>query len=118
MKARNPSQKIIVCIKALGRLVLRTLDLGLFHSGGDRSDDACGDLVLQLKDILQRSIEAICPEVRSGRRIVELCRDAHPVRGLAHAAFEHVAHPEFTTDLFHVYRPALVCEARIARNYE
>src|SRR6476660_9766750 len=118
MKARYPSQKIVVCIKAFSWLVLRTLDLGLFHSRGDRRHNTCGHLVLQLKDILQRSVEAICPEMRSRGCIDELCRNTHPVRGLAHAAFEHVPHPKFTSDLLYIDRPTLVGDARIARDHE
>jgi hypothetical protein len=40
----------------------------------------------------------IGPEMRPGSRIDELTGDAHPAPGLAHAAFEHVAHAELTRD--------------------
>ena len=84
----------------------------------DRADDACRHLVLQLEDVLERAVEAIGPEMCAGRRVDELAGDAHPVAGLAHAAFEHVAHAELAADLLHVDGAALVGEARIARDHE
>ena len=38
----------------------------------------------------------------AGRRVDQLAGDAHPAAGLAHAAFEHVAHAQFAADLLHV----------------
>ena len=54
----------------------------------------------------------------SGCGVDELPGDAHAVRRLAHAAFEHIAHAELAADLLHVDRPALVGEGRIARDDE
>ena len=56
--------------------------------------------------------------MRSGCGVDELPGDAHAIAGLAHAAFEHVAHAELAADLLHVDRPALVGEGRIARDDE
>jgi hypothetical protein len=58
------------------------------------------------------------PQMRAGRNIDELRRDAHPLRQLAHAALEHVTDAQLATDLLHVHRPALVGEARVARDHE
>ena len=64
------------------------------------------------------------PSKRSAQRcapvagIDELPGDAHSVPGLAHAAFEHIAHAQFAPDLLHIDGPALVGEARIARDHE
>jgi hypothetical protein len=41
------------------------------------------------------------------RGINELRCDAQLGRCLAHAAFEHITHPQFATDLLYVYRPTL-----------
>ena len=54
----------------------------------------------------------------AGRCIDELSGNAHAVRRLADAAFQHVAHAQFAADLLHIDRPALVGEARIARDDE
>ena len=40
------------------------------------------------------------------------------IAGLAHAAFQHVAHAELAPDLLHVDGAALVGEARIAGDHE
>ena len=40
------------------------------------------------------------------------------LRRLAHAAFQHVAHAQLAAHLLHVDRPALVGEARVARDDE
>ncbi len=52
----------------------------------------------------------------TARGLDQLARDANPVAGLAHAAFEHVAHTQLAADLLHVDRFSLVGEARIARD--
>ena len=42
----------------------------------------------------QLAFEAVGPQMRPGRGIDELAGDAHAVAGLAHAAFQHVAHAQ------------------------
>ena len=54
----------------------------------------------------------------AGRRVDELSCDAYPTFGLTDAAFDDVAHAKFASDLLLVYRPALVGEARVARDHE
>jgi len=46
--------------------------------------------------------------MRAGLGFDQMGSDAHPVAGFAHAAFEHIAHPEFPPDLLYVDRLALV----------
>jgi hypothetical protein len=38
----------------------------------------------------------------SGVGLDQLRSDAHPLTGFAHRAFEHVAHAQLASDLFHV----------------
>ena len=47
----------------------------------------------------------------AGRGIDELAGDAHPVRRLADAAFQHIAHAQLAADLLDVDGLALVGEA-------
>ena len=56
--------------------------------------------------------------MRARAGIDELPRDADLVSGLAHAALEDVADPQFAPDLLHVYGPALVGKAGIAGDHE
>ena len=65
----------------------------------------------------RRAVEAVGPEVRTGRRVDQLAGDAHPVAGLPDRAFEHVAHAQLAGHLPHIDRLALVGEARIAGDH-
>src|SRR4029453_13504718 len=65
-----------------------------------------------------RAFEALRPDIRPGLGVAELPGDAHLVAGLAHAAFQHVAHAKLAADFLHVHRPTLVDEARIAPDDE
>ena len=79
---------------------------------------ARGDLVLEREDVLQVAVVALGPDVVVGFGIDQLHRDAHPVAGLAHAAFDDVLHAELARDLLHVHRLALVLERGVARDDE
>ena len=118
IQVRPAAQIVVVGVEALGRLALGALDLRPLELRRDRADDARGHLILQLEDIVERAFEAVRPEMRRGRSVDELPGDAHPVRRLAHAAFQHVAHAQFAADLPHVDRAALVGEAGVARDDE
>jgi len=96
----------------------RPLDLRLADRRLDRANDALGDLVLEFKDVLDRPIEAIRPQMRARRRVDQLARDAQPASRLANAAFEHVTHAKLIGHLAHVNRPAFVGEARIPRDHD
>jgi hypothetical protein len=118
VNVRHPAQEIVVGVEALGRLARGPLDFGLLELRRDRADHARGHLILQIEDVFDAAVEMVGPQMRAGRNIDELRRDAHPLRQLAHAAFEHVAHAQLSTDLLHVHGPSLVGEARVARDHE
>ena len=48
----------------------------------------------------------------------ELCRNPHAIAGLAHAAFQDVAHLEFVRDLAYVNRAVFVDVGGVARDDE
>ena len=77
-------------------------------------EDVAGRLDLVLEDIFERSVEAISPEMRAAAGIDQLARNAHPIAGFAHRAFEHIAHAQFAPDLLHIDGLALVRKTRIA----
>src|ERR1700730_4754970 len=56
--------------------------------------------------------------MRAAGSIDKLARNPHLVHCLAYAAFKYVTHPKLATSLLHVHGPALVDEARIARDDE
>jgi hypothetical protein len=118
MEVRHAAQIVVVGVEAFGWLALRALDLGPLELRRNRADDGLGDLILQLENIVERAFEALGPQMRPGGRIDQLPGDAHLVRRLAHAAFQHIAHAELAADLLHVDRAALVGEARITCDHE
>src|ERR1700730_1103295 len=76
----------------------------------ERADDLAGDLVLHGEDVGKLAVVTVRPDVRAGRGVDQLGRDAHPIVDLAHAAFDHVAHAELATHLGDADRTALVDE--------
>src|ERR1700731_2610065 len=101
-----------------GILALRALNLGSDDTRRDGADKAAGDLVLNRKDVFERAVVALGPEMMAARRVDKLRCDAHARASLSHAAFEHVAHAEIAADFAHVCRFAFVSERPIARDDE
>src|SRR5262249_59703067 len=101
-------------IETFRRLSLGALDLCLLQPRSNSADDTGGNLILQLEDLRQSTVEVIGPKMGASSGIDKLARNAKTVTGLAHAAFENIAHPEFPADLFYVHCPILVGEARVA----
>src|SRR5215472_1721934 len=66
------AQEVVVSIEALGRLPSRTLDLRALEPWLNGSHHLCGHLILQVKYVLQGTIEAVCPNVAAGCRVDEL----------------------------------------------
>src|SRR5438094_6837075 len=96
----------------------RAGSLGYLQRRFDHAGNAASHFVLEVEDVLERAVEPIGPEMRAGFGIDQLPCDPHPVAGLAHRAFEHVAYAKFARDTLHLDRLPLVGEARIARDYE
>ena len=57
------AQIVIVGVEAVGALALGALDLGLLQPRRDCTDDAGGDEVLQIEDVVEIAVEAIGPQV-------------------------------------------------------
>jgi hypothetical protein len=117
VEARHRAQEVVIGVEACW-LALGALDFGLLQLRRDRADDGRGDPILQLENVLDLAVEAIGRNVRAGRCIDELRRDAHTVGRFAHAAFKNIAHAELAPDLLYVHCAALVGEARIAGDDE
>src|SRR5262245_15591127 len=116
MKLGDAAQEVIIGIHVLRRLALGTIALGMLQLRRDGAHNARGHPILQLEDILNVAVKALCPKVRARRDVDELSRYAHSVCGLSHAAFEDVAYPQLATGLPHIHRPTLVGEAGVARD--
>src|SRR5258708_37786832 len=118
MHARYGTQEVIVGIEACGRFAFGAFDFRALQLWRDRADNACGDAVLKVENILERTVKPIRPQMHAVRHIDQLPSDAYAITGLAHAAFKHIAHAELTSDLLDADGLALVGEARIARDDE
>src|SRR5208282_2714002 len=116
MKAGHSPQEIIISIEVLCWLAPGPLDLGLFQFRRDCTNNACCYLVLKFEDVLDFTIEAVGPKMRSSRGINELPGYSQPISRFTHAAFKHVADAQLAPDLFHVDVSSLVRKARIARD--
>src|SRR5260370_15649499 len=77
-----------------------------------------GDLVLDLKEVAALLVEAFGPQMCAALGIDELRVDPDSIAHVLHAAFEHVPHAKFATDLAGVARLALLGESGAARDYE
>ncbi len=84
----------------------------------DRADDALGDAVLELEDVLDAALVAVGPDVDAGRRVDQLRRDTQSSAGLPHTTFQDVADAELLANLLDAHRLALVGEGRVSRDDE
>src|SRR5262245_30057879 len=76
----------------------------------NRTDNGLCQLLLQLEDILQHAVVALCPNLITGERIDQLARHTYSIRRLADAAFQHIPNAEFLPDLLNVGRLTFVRE--------
>ena len=109
-------QHPLVCrpgIKAFRRLADRAPQLSFGDRRGERGRQCLRDLILHGEDVGQIAIVALGPDVISRFTFDQLRSDPDPIAGLAHAAFEHIAHAELPADLFHVDRTALVSKGGV-----
>ena len=52
-------------VEIFGSLAPRPFDLGPLHTRFDDGDDLVGDLILEVKDILESTVKSICPQMRT-----------------------------------------------------
>ena len=81
-----------------------------------RGHDLLHDLILQGKDVCERTVVALGPEVSAGGGVDQLRDDAHLIAGFLHTAFQHVAHAQFFPDVLHVGGFAFVGEGGVTRD--
>src|ERR1700732_581817 len=102
----------------MGRAVCRPRRFsGLQRRLDDPGDTRC-DLVLQVENVFERTVEPIGPEMCAIEGFDQLRGDPHTIAGFAHRALENVTDPQLPTNLLYVDRLALVGETRIAGDHE
>ena len=80
----------VVSIQALRSLAPGPLDLGCTDVRQDRSDDGFGQPVLEIEDVLDLAVVAICPDVPPVRAIDQVSSDTEASTGLPNTSQEHV----------------------------
>jgi hypothetical protein len=83
----EPADEALPGVEALRRFALCPIDLRLLQLWCNGAEHAARNLILQIEDVLDRTIEAIRPQMRAGCCVDELAGDTHPVAGSAHTAF-------------------------------
>ncbi|MDE5444447.1 hypothetical protein GWG65_23965 [Bradyrhizobium sp. CSA207] len=109
-------QTALICrpgIKALRWLAHGASQLGVCNGGGKGGRQRFGEFVLHSENIGEIAVVALGPHMVAGSGLYQLRSDADPIAGLAHAAFEHIAHAEFASDLLHIDRSTLVGEGGV-----
>ncbi len=116
---RRPMHRGGAKIEVVGRQIGggalgRTRGFGSLQGGFDDARDARRDPVLQIENIVERTLETIGPQLRAGDGIDQVTADPEPIAAFAHRAFEQISHAELAADLLHIHGLALVGKARIA----
>jgi catechol 2,3-dioxygenase-like lactoylglutathione lyase family enzyme len=112
------AQVEVVCREAPRARAARLLDLRLADGGLDGGGDARGDVVLQVEEVSEGTVEARGPELRAGVRLDELRADTDLGRRPAHASLEDVADAELLRRVLHVDLAAAARrEARASRDH-
>jgi hypothetical protein len=118
MISRHAANEMIIGVKIFSWLAPGSLYLRLLQFRSHHSDDPCGHLICQIENVFGISVEMICPQIGTCRGVNQLTRNAEAVSGLANAALEKIAHPQFTPDLLYVQSAALICKAGIASDHK
>ena len=83
---------------------------------GQGGDDHADDVVLHGKDILDLAVIAFGPQIVAGFRFDQLDGNAELRARAPDAAFHHIMHAEFTSDLAHIHGLSAIAEGGIAGN--
>lgn len=84
----------------------------------DGSHDLLRYLVLQIENIFQRAVKSIRPQMGTGGGVDELSGNTQTTSRLTYAAFEDIAHAEFSSYLLDVDGLAFVSERRVTGDNE
>jgi hypothetical protein len=115
---RQRPHHVVVGFQALRALATGALDLGRADGGLEGPDDALGDPVFEIEDVLAPALVAIGPDADGGRRLDQLGGDADAVAGDAQAALQQIAHAELASDLRRLDRAPAIAQSRAAGDDE
>ena len=108
----------IDCVRIVRPLAHRAQGFGLDELHPERVGKAGDELDLQLPQLAAVAVEPVGPHMGAGLGRDELGVDRDRLAEAAHAAFEHVAHAKFASNLLRVHRLAFIGEGRVAGDDE
>src|SRR5262249_33721855 len=112
------AQVVAVCIETARRLSFRALPLSARNAWSYRTNYAGSHLILEIKDILQRSIISVRPKMGARSCINQLACYPYAIAGSSHAPFENITDPQISGHLLDVDRFALEGEGGVPRDDE
>ena len=102
VEAGKRAKVIVVGVKTVGRLALDTLGFRPAPAAGRWPRSRPPSPGPEVRRCRRASLSNVRPQMCPGRRVEQLRGNPHVVAGLAHAAFEHIAHAELASDLLDV----------------
>ena len=114
---RSPSHALEIEVEGIGgQCPFRAPRLDGDQLRAQLTGESRDDFVLHVEEFGQGLVEALGPEVTTGRSVDKLRIDTHPIAATLHGAFEHIPHAEFKADLLQIDMLSLVGEGRVATN--
>src|SRR4029077_6003462 len=118
IRERCRAQDEIVGVEIIWTFALGPFDLCLAQTRLDCSDRADGYFILHRENIIDRTIVALGPNMRTSSRFNQLRCYPHAARRFPDATFEYVTHAQLTSNLLNIDCSALISETRVARDDE
>jgi hypothetical protein len=82
-----------ICVKVAGRLSFGTFPFSAGQPRCDCANHARGHPILQLGDVLKRSVISVCPEMSVGSCIDQLTRYPNAITGFPDTSLENISDP-------------------------
>ena len=118
MECLDSAQQDVIGVEVPRSPSFGVIDFGYPNPSSKGPDDVLGNFVLNGEEILEIAVVAFGPDMVAGRGLDELGGDPDALAGLAHAAFDDIAHPQFPPNFGDVHRLPLEHERGVARDNE
>ena len=101
---RQSTKKQIIRSKVVGRPLYGAFDFGSLQCRFNDSGNTRRHPVLEVKDILKRTVKPVGPQMGTGLRLDQLRGDTHPTTAFAHRSLKQIAHAQFASYLLQIER--------------
>ena len=93
---RKGAQVEVISIKIIRAFSPRSLYFGSLQAWFDHANYAFGDLILEVENVFDRTIEPVGPEMHSGLSFDQLCSDPQALaRAKTDTALQDITHSQF-----------------------